>query len=287
MNKKDLRYTKTTMKKSTINFTLFVLALLIMALSIWGPEQLARYKDGRVLDRIHTQTSEMAGEGYRYTLGSNEKLYILSQCLNSQSLPESEQNALTRVEETADYQELGGTYAFVVNHRGPAGKEITEEEIFSTCNQMLDDLKEMGILPETLREAQGADYEATLSSAIDVLEPRNNVAVWKMSLSNSKRNADKSNRLIDAYLDADDGRLYEFYARTDRTWEEIDPDEIIEKWREYMGLDAPVPYETENPLLEATPYYKKYVFDGMGDERTIVTVGFYDGINELFLKISK
>ena len=275
------------MKKSTINFTLFVLALLIMALSIWGPEQLARYKDGRVLDRIHTQTSEMAGEGYRYTLGSNEKLYILSQCLNSQSLPESEQNALTRVEETADYQELGGTYAFVVNHRGPAGKEITEEEIFSTCNQMLDDLKEMGILPETLREVQGADYEATLYSAIDVLEPRNNVAVWKMSLSNSKRNADKSNRLIDAYLDADDGRLYEFYARTDRTWEEIDPDEIIEKWREYMGLDAPVPYETENPLLEATPYYKKYVFDGMGDERTIVTVGFYDGINELFLKISK
>ena len=287
MNKKDLRYTKTTMKKSTINFTLFVLALLIMALSIWGPEQLARYKDGRVLDRIHTQTSEMAGEGYRYTLGSNEKLYILSQCLNSQSLPESEQNALTRVEETADYQELGGTYAFVVNHRGPAGKEITEEEIFSTCNQMLDDLKEMGILPETLREVQGADYEATLYSAIDVLEPRNNVAVWKMSLSNSKRNADKSNRLIDAYLDADDGRLYEFYARTDRTWEEIDPDEIIEKWREYMGLGAPVPYETENPLLEATPYYKKYVFDGMGDERTIVTVGFYDGINELFLKISK
>lgn len=287
MNKKYVRYTKTTIKKSAINFTLFVFALLIMALSIWGPEQLARYKDGRVLDRIHTQTSEMAGEGYRYTLGSNEKLYILSQCLNSQSLPESEQNALTRVEETADYQELGGTYAFVVNHRGPAGKEITEEEIFSTCNQMLDDLKAMGILPETLREVQGADYEATLYSAIDVLEPRNNVAVWKMSLSNSKRNADKSNRLIDAYLDADDGRLYEFYARTDRTWEEIDPDGIIEKWREYMGLDAPVPYETENPLLEATPYYKKYVFDGMGDERTIVTVGFYDGINELFLKISK
>lgn len=287
MNKKYVRHTKTTIKKSAINFTLFVFALLIMALSIWGPEQLARYKDGRVLDRIHTQTSEMAGEGYRYTLGSNEKLYILSQCLNSQSLPESEQNALTRVEETADYQELGGTYAFVVNHRGPAGKEITEEEIFSTCNQMLDDLKAMGILPETLREVQGADYEATLYSAIDVLEPRNNVAVWKMSLSNSKRNADKSNRLIDAYLDADDGRLYEFYARTDRTWEEIDPDGIIEKWREYMGLDAPVPYETENPLLEATPYYKKYVFDGMGDERTIVTVGFYDGINELFLKISK
>ena len=54
-----------------------------------------------------------------------------------------------------------------------------------------------------------------------------------------------------------------------------------------MGLGAPQEYETDNPLLETTPYYKKYVFEGMGDERTIVTVGFYDGINELFLKISK
>ena len=145
----------------------------------------------------------------------------------------------------------------------------------------------LGILPDTVREVAGADYEATLYSAIDVLEPRNNVAVWKMSLSNSKRNADKSNRLIDAYLDADDGRLYEFYVRTQQKWEEINADEIIEKWSGYMGLDAPAPYETDNPLLEATPYYKKYVFEGMGDERTIVTVGFYDGINELFLKISK
>ena len=84
------------MKKTTINFTLFLLALLIMALSIWGPEYLAVYKDGRVLDRIQTYTAEAEGEGYRYTLSGNEKLYILSQCLNSQTLPESEQNALTR-----------------------------------------------------------------------------------------------------------------------------------------------------------------------------------------------
>lgn len=54
-----------------------------------------------------------------------------------------------------------------------------------------------------------------------------------------------------------------------------------------MGLGSPEPYESENPLLETTPYYKKYVFPGMGDARTIVTVGFYEGINELFLKIEK
>ncbi len=276
------------MKKSTINYLLFLFAVLVMGASIWGPEFLTRYKDRAVLDRIHTQTSEQEGAGYRYRLDSNEKLYILSQCLNSQSLPESELNALTRVEgEAGEFQEVSGTYAFVADRRGTTGKEITSEEIYAICNEMLQALKDMGILSEAVRAVNGGDYDAVLYSAIDVLEPRNNVAVWKVSLSTNKMNADKANRLIDAYLDADDGKPYEFYARTDQKWEDIDPDEIIEKWRGYMGLDAPAPYETDNPLLETTPYYKKYVFAGMGEERTIVTVGFYEGINELFLKISR
>lgn len=274
------------MKKSTINFALLALAVVVMVLSIWGPEALARYKDRTVLDHIITQEVEAEGAGYRYKPSGNEKLYILSQSLNSQSLPESEQNALTRVEdETTDY--LEGTYAFVINHKGPTGKEITNEEIFVTCNEMLASLKELGILPDTVRDVDGADYEAVLYSAIDVLEPRNNVAVWKVSLSTNKQNADKTNRLLDAYLDADDGKVYEFYVRSQLKWEDIDPDEIIEMWRSYMGLDAPAEYETDNPLLESTPYYKKYVFSGMGEERTIVTIGFYEGINELFLKISR
>lgn len=276
------------MKKSAFNVMLLVCAVLAMVLSIWGPGWLAEYKDLTVLDRIHTRTFETEGEGYRYKLEGNEKLYILSQALNSQSLPESEQNALTRLEdEASDYQELEGNYAFVINHRGPTGKEITDEQIFTTCNEMLADLKEMGILPDTVKDVRGGDYDAVLYSAIDILEPRNNVAVWKVSLSTNIRNADKRNRLIDLYLDADDGKVYEFYARTELEWEDIDPDELIEKWSTYMGLSSPGPYETENPLLESTPYYKKYVFSGMGEERCIVTVGFYEGINELFLKITK
>lgn len=277
------------MKRQTINIALLLAAVLIMSASIWGPELLADYKDRTVLDKITAQISETEGAGYRYALSANEKLFILSKCLNGQSLPESEQSALTREpeEDAAGYQELEGTYAFVVNHRGPTGKEITNEEIFATCNEMLSALKEMGILPETLKEVDGRGYEAVLYSAIDVLEPRNNVAVWKVSFSMNKRNVDRSNRLIDAYLDADDGKIYEFYARTDRTWENIDADEMMEKWSGYMGLESPEPYETDNPLSEATPYYKKYVFSGMDGERTIVTIGFYEGINELFLKISK
>lgn len=275
------------MKKSVINYALLPVAVIVVAFSVWGPEAITVYKDQTMLNSVHTQTTEIEEEGYRYQLSSGEKVYILSRCLNSQTLPESEQNALTRTEEEAEYQESDGTYAFVVNRQGPSGREITDEEIYNTCNRMLDEMKDSGILPDTLREVTSGGYDAVLYSAIDVLEPRNSVSVWKVSLSTNQKNADKANRLIDAYLDADTGKMYEFYARTQLSWEEINPDELISRWGEYMGLGEAEVYETDNPLLETTPYYKKYVFKGSGEERTIVTVGFYEGINELYLKISR
>ncbi len=276
------------MRKSIINAVFLLFVCLIIALSIWGPEALANYQDRSILGKTHEEEVEIVGEGYRYTLGSKERLYILAECLNSQTQPESDMNAMTRNPGSdQEYQELAGTYAFIVNRRGPSGREITDEEIYETCNRGLDTLKELGILPEAVKEVGSSAYDAVLYSAIDVLEPRNNVAVWKLNLSNSQKNANKQNRLLDAYIDADSGKIYEFYTRTEWAWKDIDPDEIIEKWRVYLGLGEPEPYETENPLLETTPYFKKYVFAGMGEEKTIVTIGFYEGINELFLKITK
>ena len=216
---------------------LLVLTMLAVVLSVWGPETLAVYTDRGILNQIRTQEEETGGEGYRYQLSSNEKLYILSRCLNAQTLPETEQSARARdTEPDTAYRELAGTYAFVVNHNGPSGKEITDEQIYETANSGLSVLKEMGILPEEIREIRAESYGATLYSAIDVPEPRNNVAVWKLSLTGSLQNANKENRLIDAYIDADDGKIYEFYVRAQLDWEEIDPDVLIEAWGSYMGL---------------------------------------------------
>ena len=270
------------------SLAILALTALVLLVSVLGPEQLARYKDRGILNQIVVDETGSAGEGYRYTLNSNEKLYLLSECLNHQVLPESELSAMTRVPAPdVDYESLIGSYAFVVNRQGPSGKEITGEEIYEVCNREIGTLKECGVLPDDVREVAASSYSAVLYSAIDVLEPRNNIAVWKLSLSNSQENANKENRLIDAYLDANDGKMYEFYVRTPLLWEDIDTDAVIEKWGEYMGLGRPTAYESDNPLLETTPYFKKYVFPGMGEERTIVTVGFYEGINELFLKISR
>lgn len=276
------------MKKNIKNLCILTGTAAVIGLCIWGPEALARYRDAGVLGEIHAQTVEGEREGYRYSLSRNEKLYLVSQCLNSQTLPYSEQNSLLfGGEEENVLQNMAGSYAFVVNHQGPSGKEITEEKIYEACNDALAALKEAGILPDSVRTVQAADYEAELYSAIDVLEPRNNVSVWQMNLSESRQNADKSNRLMDAIIDADSGKPYEFYVRTSLTWEQIDPDAIIEGWRTYLGLDAPEEYTNDNPLSETTPYYKKYIFAGMDEAYTVVTVGFYEGIGELFLKISK
>lgn len=253
----------------------------IILLSVWGPEMLAGYRDREILDGIHAQTTDLAGEGYRYALSSSEKLYIMSEALSSQKLNE------TAAGVTGDYQEVPGTYAFIVNHRGPYEREITDEEIYGILNRQVKLLAELEIVPAALDEVGEDTSDAVLYSAIDVLEPRNNVAVWKVSLSDIQGITDKHNKLIDVYIDADDGRIYEFYARTDLTWEELNPDDMILKWSEYMGLEPPVPSEAVNPLMEATPCFRKYEFAGTGQDHTVVTIGFYEGINELFLKVSR
>lgn len=277
------------MKIRKISLLLLPLAAVVVGLAIWGPEVLAEYRDRGILNQIRHQETETGTEGYRYFLSGGEKLYILSKCLNNQILPESEQNAMTRNDSVnLDYQELTGTYAMVVNKKDSSGQEIPESQGIELCNKALEELKSLEILPDSVKVLYNNAYNAVMYSAIDVPEPRNNVLVWKISLKSGKQNADRENRLLDAYIDADTGKVYEFYVRIQASsWEEIDSDRIISTWAEYMGLDEPQEYEGANPLSETTPYFKKYTFSGMEEGRTVVTIGFYEGINELFLKISR
>lgn len=276
------------MKFKKISTLLLPLAVVIAAAAVWGPEALANYRDSNVLNQIHVREAETGTEGYRYSMSNNERVYILSKCLNNQILPESEQNAKASMDSVnLDYQELTGTYAFVVNRKDSAGQEIDGAEGLELCSQGIQELKELGILPQEIQSLPANSYNAVMYSAIDVPEPRNNVLVWKISFTSQKQNANKENRLLDAYVDADTGKVYEFYVRTNLEWKDIDPDEIVSVWSEYMGLGEPQEYEATNPLSETTPYFKKYSFPGMGEGSTVVTVGFYEGINELFLKISR
>ena len=66
----------------------------------------------------------------------------------------------------------------------------------------METLKQLGILPQEVKSIDELAYSAELLSAIDVREPRNNLSVWKISLETSQVNADKSRRILDAYVDA-------------------------------------------------------------------------------------
>lgn len=265
---------------------LILVVVIVLGVSLWGPELLAEYSDAQSLNQVMEREAAGAGEGYRYIMSSDEKLSLLAKCLNSQSQPESDRNAAI-YQNNMNYDELTGTYAFVVNKQGPSEQDITEEEIYTVCDEQLKELKSLGIIPDEVKEVNATSYDAVLYSAIDVLEPRNNISVWKVSLSTNKKNADKSGRMLDVYIDAQTGKIYEFYVRTNTTWDKMDKEKTINAWATYLELSAPTAYESENPLLENTPYFAKYRFGEASDASTVVTLGFYEGINELYLKISR
>lgn len=265
----------------------FAVAVVVILAALWGPEWIADRRDGKLLNSITTEAVE-GGEGYRYRMSSNQKLYLLGRCLSSQTLPESELRSLTRVDnETGNYGEVTGTYAFVENRQQPGEGQIQEEAVYEACNREIEALKEKGILPREVKEVSESSYEAVICSAIDVLEPRNNLAVWKISLSTDVQNADKSNRFLDIYMDADTGKIYEFYVRTGQEWENIDPEAMIVQYADYLELSGLQSYEDLNPLLETTPYFEKFTFPGDEDSSMTVTIGYYEGIRELFLKVGK
>lgn len=264
---------------------LCIVFVLVMALSIWGPELITRYGDQKILNRIETSPIEEENEGYRYTLEIGEKLYIFSMALKESSFPESEQSAAIRNNFT-QAKSFPENSTYVSSSIGNAQTQIPKKEAIETCNQSLESLKEAGLLPEEVKPLEEETYEATLCSAIDVLEPRNNVAVWQIGLAAGKQNTDKKNRILDLYMDADTGLVYAFYVRTTEDWEELDPDEMAQSYCSYLGLSNLEPCQTEDPLKETATSYRQYLYEGSNDKNVTVTIGFYEGIRELFLKVS-
>lgn len=270
-----------------VNIGFVMGVVLVLIISLLGPERLALYLDKNALYQINQEPLEEMAAGYHYELNANEKLYILSACLNNMVLPETDLSEKTNIVSEEIYEDLKGNYALVTNYQGNAENEIQSFEVVERINAEISTLKELGVIPEEVKAINGSAYSTQVYSAIDLKEPGNNLSVWKVSLVSSQVNADKSKRVLDIYMDAETGKIYEFYVRIDKGWNELDPEDIMMRWSVYLGLQDVKKYENDNPLLETTPDYLKYEVPGIDGNDTIVTIGFYEGINELFLKISK
>lgn len=268
---------------------IYVCAALLMAavivLSILGPSIISIYNDTTLLENVIMEPLDNSTVGYRYSLNANERLFILSAALESQNLPQSSYALSAKgLNSNTNLQNPEASYAFVKNYRGPSHNELTLDDILNTCSKELAALCDLNIIPAFDYKIMEGN-EIVLYSALDILEPQKKVSIWQMNFV-PNRQSNLENTLLDACIDAETGKLYEFSIRIQKDWEDLNPDEMMEAWCSYLNLGNFENYEPKNPPMESTPYYKKYMIEGMGTEKIMVTIGFYKGINELFFKVN-
>ena len=256
--------------------------LIISAAAIFGPGILSRNFDNHIIERIVIEEKDIALPGYVYNLSADEKLYVLSNALNNRILPQSDYYAaIRRLDSISNTQTQ--SYAFQPVYKESEYNEETRNNALLAVGQELSALFEAGILPEINYEPDADAYSADLFTAIDILEPKKNVTVWQIN----NNGIIIREGLLDCVMDAHTNTISSISIRAAKSWEEYDVDTIIQRWAQYAGTSAPEPYDAGNPLAIDATYYQRYIIGSADNEKTIVTVGFYEGINEFFIKISK
>lgn len=253
----------------------------VIAVLAFGPGAAAQRLDSAVLNNVILEERGDAVEGYLYHLNADEKLYVLSNALNNRILPQSDHFASIRPTGSLSNMQTQ-SYAFQPVYRESEYNSATQAQALDTLKGELAVLGEKGILPVFAFEPRG-EYELGLFTAIDVLEPKKNVTVWQISFNGTIIR----DGLVECVMDAATHKLYSVSLRGENSWEQYDADETMRLWAEYLGASAPEPYVPGSPLTEDATHYQKYAISGMEGDKTIVTVGYYDGIREFFIKISR
>jgi hypothetical protein len=254
----------------------------IVAAIVLVPEAISRQYDNTLLGGVTMEEKDIEVAGYKYNLGSEEKLYILANALNNRIMPQSDYFAAIRWQDSISNIQTE-SYAFQSVYRESEYNSKTRDAALDALKGELDLLREKGMIPELAFNPNAAVYEASLFSAIDILEPKKNLPVWQI---NSSETIIREG-LVDCIMDAQTHKLYSLSFRSVKTWDQYNADELIRLWAEYLGTSAPEPFVPDNPLIEDAIYYQKYAINGMEGDKTIVTVGYYEGIQEFFIRITR
>jgi len=270
--------------KRTHWFAYTIAALIIcviIAIIVLIPE-ITKHYDSVILGSIILEEKDVEVEGYKYNMSRDEKLYLLSNALNNRILPQSDYFATIRLQDSI-YNTQTQSYTFQPIYKDSEYNSNTRLSALNALEAELALLSEKGILPEVDFDPNSDLYEAALFSAIDILEPKKNLTVWQINFSG----AIISEGLVECIMDAQNHKLYSVFLRAAETWDQYNADEAIRLWAEYLGISAPEPYMPSSPLIEDATYYQKYAINATEDDKTIVTVGYYEGIQEFFIKITR
>lgn len=258
---------------------LFVCAIIVTV--VLGPEVISRRLDRMALGNISLEEKDNAMGGYVYNLSADEKLYVLSNALNNRILPQSDYFASIRLPNNLSNSQTQ-SYAFQPVYKESEYNSSTKADALAALKNELSALSEKGVIPSFDFNPGGA-YDAALFTAIDVLEPKKNVTVWQIGFNG----VIIRDGLVDCMMDAQTNKLHSISIRNEKSWEQYDTDKIIRLWADYLGASTPEPYVSSSPLVEEATHYQKYAISGIDGDKTIITVGYYDGIRQFFIKISQ
>ena len=255
----------------------------VIALSVLVPSELARMRDQSVLDKVRKADMDSLPERFRYSLTTSERLYILSMALNNRNILQSDYAAALREKAIrANRDDTVVSFAYVENKRGKASNEIDAERAMEICELVLAALFEEGFGAEGFQIMNPC--RQTLYSAVDMLEPQKNMSVWQLEYDGALPPAGEQFSLMEAYIDAETGALYGFSFRM-KAPVDFDMDALAEAWAGRLGIADFDDITENNPLTETASRYKKFATKGMDNQKTIFTVGFYEGVNEVFVRI--
>lgn len=280
-----------------IKFLKYAPALLLVTaviiLSILMPSKLARFYDNSMLGVVYKESTAISPESFQYSsLSERERLYIVSMALGNRNILQSDYAASIREKATrSGRDDTVMTFAYVKNTRGPSAGELDANQATEACKTEL--AKIIQACPELKENIDVTELNLNpcseqLYSAVYMLDPQKNVPVWQIEYSSAIPPTFNDNlpfALMEAYVDAETGKLYGFAFRLGQAdADTFESDALAKAWLDRLGITSYEDITEDNPFTEDASLYNKFVTDGMDSAKTVFTVGFYEGVNEVFVR---
>lgn len=270
-----------------------VLVTAVIILSILTPAQLARFFDNTMLGVVHEDSTPISLESFQYSsLSDRERLYIVSMALGNRNILQSDYAASIREKAIrSERDDSVMSFTYVENNRGSSADELDANQAVEACKTELTEI--ISACPNLKDTIDVIDWnlnpcKAQLYSAVYMLDPQKNVPVWQIEYSSAvppNSNDDLPFALMEAYVDAETGKLYGFAIRLKQVdTEKFEPDDLANAWLGRLGIASFEDITDDNPFTEDASLYNKFATDGMDSAKTVFTVGVYEGVNEVFVR---
>ena len=159
----------------------------------------------------------------------------------------------------------------------------------NAASSELEYLYGAGLIPYIDTNLPIADYSIYRYTVADSREPMKTASFYCVGYTETRLLSRMQNFVVYCRVDAESHKITGFAIRADKKWSGYDPGFIARGWCEYYGYAGaritPVEYELKDALSIGTRSFQKYCVINDDGYENIITIGFFDGINELFFDV--